>query len=204
MSIKHKKVHRPSGFTLIELLFATAILGFMLTVTLVTFIGVFRFYVWSGVTRTNQSSAREVLDVMARDIAERQVVATSNAGKSVCLAQSSPGNGLPTIQISQTGTTITTQEYSDDLCQNVVANSTKTISNPSMNVTFLEFQKIEGALNNPILTGPNANQLRPSVEINITITNGTVDPVLNNCRAGDTFCDQAKFVTAVTQRQNSQ
>lgn len=200
-----KKITLPNGFTLIELIFATAILGFMLTITLTTFIGVFRFYVWSGVTRTNQSAARELLSQIARDVAERNIVSVgdniNNQFTSVCLAQTTPGSEITTIKIKLTGTTVTTTEYSDNTCTGT-PGTTKIISNQTMNISSLGFEKIDGALNNPLLL-PSANQqlLRSSLQIRLTTTNGIVDPSSGKCRPADNFCDQSSYITAITERQ---
>lgn len=69
-STNHSKT---KGFTLIELLFATIILGVMLTMTITTFIGVFRFYTWAGTTRVNQQNARQIIDDISRLISSRTV-----------------------------------------------------------------------------------------------------------------------------------
>lgn len=207
--MKKKNTHS-SGFTLIELLFATAILGFMLTITLTTFIGVFRFYVWSGVTRTNQSASRELLSTITRDVAERNIVSVGNTingqNTSVCLAQTTPGSTITTIKLEQAGTTITSTQYSDNTCSSPIAGTTVVISNPTMNVSSLGFEKIDGALNNPLLSSPDPSQqllLRSSLQIRLTTTNGTVDTTTGKCRPADSFCDQSSYVTAVTERQGS-
>jgi prepilin-type N-terminal cleavage/methylation domain-containing protein len=75
--ITHKKNIRKNGFTLVELLFACAILGFMLTITLTTFIGVFRFYLWARTTRTTQEAARQTLNTITREVQSNQISSAS-------------------------------------------------------------------------------------------------------------------------------
>ena len=219
--IKFKKQvsHKQNqGFTLIELLFATVILGTMITLTMITFIGVFRFYIWSRTTRNNQIAARQVMETMTREIEGSVVIDDSgNADKKrLCLKNTTTGKGKKigllsnaaggefTFAAGTTGsaTTIYSQEFTVELVNGVLIcetaqNTTPTaISNPNMKVSILQFNFINTSINS---TYPSLNpaQFRESTTIDMTVVNGTVDPATNKCKIGDNFCDVASYTTAV-------
>jgi len=194
-----QKPDLPQGFTMIELLFSTAILGFMLSMTIITFIGVFRFYVWAGTIRTNQSSARELMDTITREIASKKILSTS--GSSICLVDPSQDIPSTSVQILREGTTVKRNLYSSSGACSGGAIS-ESISNPSLRVTELVFVKIDGAVNNPYVTGPNSSLLHRSATIKMTIVNGTPDKGTKKCKPADNFCDVANYSTAVTERNS--
>lgn len=200
-TISSQHTRKPKGFTLIELVFATAILGFMLTITLTTFIGVFRFYVWAGTTRTNQESARQVMDVMSREIASKKIV-SSRDPSVICLADPTIPNPTVYDAIVLAGSQIEKRTYTNDQC-NEGDVLVEVISNQNLRVSVLNFVIINGALNNPL--GGNLNPkralLHKSATINMTIVNSQ-NPGITQCPPGDNFCDVASYVTAVTERNN--
>jgi len=183
-----------NGFTLVELLFACAILGFMLTITLVTFIGVFRFYIWSRTTRTTQEAARQVLNTMTRNIQDRKIYQITGSGQNLCLNSVTPTVNEKSSEIYLDTTThvVAQQPFADVNCQNSSASPT-IISPQSVAITALKFTQVKGP-------GPSPTT---SVVIDMEVTNGVVDTVGPNagkCRPADNFCDQATFTTAVMQR----
>ena len=222
--IKFKKLARQKqnqGFTLIELLFATVILGTMITLTMITFIGVFRFYIWSRTTRNNQIAARQVMETMTREIEGSVVIDDSGNGdkKRLCLKDPTTGKGKKigllsnaaggefTFAAGTTGsaTTIYSQEFTVELVNGVLIcetaqNTTPTaISNPNMKVSILQFNFINTSINS---TYPSLNpaQFRESTTIDMTVVNGgviTSGPDSGKCKIGDNFCDIAKYSTAV-------
>lgn len=185
------------GFTLIEFLFATALLGFMLSMTIVTFIGVFRFYIWAGTTRTNQASARQVMDTMTREIASHRIV--SAAANSICLVD--PNTPSPTTSkaiLLNDSNVIETQDYSDGTCSTAVGDA-KIISNDNLKVTSLVFTLVTESIS-PTRNSGNSLAFRQSAIINMSITNNSPGGSLT-CSPGDNFCDQADFLTAISERQ---
>jgi prepilin-type N-terminal cleavage/methylation domain-containing protein len=192
ISIQNNRTTR-RGFTLVELLFACAILGFMLTITLVTFIGVFRFYLWSRTTRTTQEASRQVLNTMTREIQARQIVSPVG-GSSLCLKDPVATPTEKSLKLFLRANTIQTQSYTDVACQNATAGSAPTIiSANAVSITSLTFAQVNGP-------GPDVAK---SVTIDMQATNGipeTTGPNAGKCRPTDNFCDQASFTTAVMQR----
>ncbi|MCX6805810.1 MAG: type II secretion system protein [Patescibacteria group bacterium] len=211
--VSHKK---NQGFTLIELLFATVILGTMITLTMITFIGVFRFYIWSRTTRNNQIAARQVMETMTREIEGSAVIDDSgNADKKrLCLKNTTTGKGKKIGLLSSTNgteftfpvgtasnaTTIYSQEFVATAtgCTTPVGTATA-ISNPNMKVSKLEFNFINTSINTSYLIA-NPAQFRESTTIDMTVVNGaviTTGPDSGECKVGDNFCDIAKYSTAV-------
>ena len=221
--IKLKKLvsHKQNqGFTLIELLFATVILGTMITLTMITFIGVFRFYIWSRTTRNNQIAARQVMETMTREIGANAVIGLGDDNRRICLKDPTTGNGRKIgllddnkQQFSNGATLSSTTIYSQKFQITIVNNkpgcntpetgSTATaISNPSMKVSNLQFNFINTSINS---TYPSLNpaQFRESTTIDMTVVNGgviTTGPDTGKCKVGDNFCDVASYSTAVTGR----
>jgi prepilin-type N-terminal cleavage/methylation domain-containing protein len=220
--IKFKKLARhkqKQGFTLIELLFATVILGTMITLTMITFIGVFRFYIWSRTTRNNQIAARQAMETMTREIEGSVVVDDSgNADKKrLCLKDPTTGKGKKIGLLSNTNgivgsefegtsgstTTIYSQEFTITAagCTVAVGPVTAILSTvqTNMKVSNLQFNFINTSINS---TYPSLNpaQFRESTTIDMTVVNGAVDPDTNICKIGDNFCDVASYSTAVTGR----
>jgi prepilin-type N-terminal cleavage/methylation domain-containing protein len=219
--IKFKKLvsqKQKQGFTLIELLFATVILGTMITLTMITFIGVFRFYIWSRTTRNNQIAARQAMETMTREIEANAVIDDSgNADKKrLCLKDPTTGKGKkigllssPTGQeftgTSGSTTTIYSQEFQITIVNNKpgcnipkVDSTATAISNANMKVSELKFNFINTSINS---TYPSLNpaQFRESTTIDMTVVNGAVDST-DRCKVGDNFCDVASYSTAVTGR----
>ena len=221
--IKFKKLvsqKQKQGFTLIELLFATVILGTMITLTMITFIGVFRFYIWSRTTRNNQIAARQAMETMTREIEGSVVIDDSGNGdkKRLCLKDPTTGKGKKIGLLGATGTeftfatgitgsatTIYSQEFTLELVNGVLIcktaqNTTPTaISNPNMKVSILQFNFINTSINS---TYPSLNpaQFRESTTIDMTVVNGgviTSGPDSGKCKIGDNFCDVASYTTAV-------
>jgi len=224
--VSHKQ---KQGFTLIELLFATVILGTMITLTMITFIGVFRFYIWSRTTRNNQIAARQVMETMTREIDANAVIDDSGNGdkKRLCLKDPTTGNGKKIGLLSSTNgvvgteftfaagtsgsaTTIYSQKFQITIvnnkpsCNTPETGSTATaISNPNMKVSILQFNFINTSINS---TYPSLNpaQFRESTTIDMTVVNGGVIISTGDdngkCKIGDNFCDVASYSTAVTGR----
>lgn len=188
--IQKKELGR-NGFTLVELLFACAILGFMLTITLVTFIGVFRFYIWSKTTRTTQEASRQVLTTMTREIQSRQISSVRDNGTFLCLKDPS-SISQPSYSISLDKGRILTHGYSDKDCSTVLAGSVSTISAQTITVSNLKFTQVNGPTISPLIVPAK------SVTIDMQVTNGNA--VNGVCAPADNFCDQATFTTAVMQR----
>jgi prepilin-type N-terminal cleavage/methylation domain-containing protein len=220
--IKFKKLvsqKQKQGFTLIELLFATVILGTMITLTMITFIGVFRFYIWSRTTRNNQIAARQAMETMTREIEGSVVIDDSGNGdkKRLCLKNPTTGKGKKIGLLSNTNgivgsefertsgstTTIYSQEFTITAagCTVAVGDPTAILSTvqTNMKVSNLQFNFINTSINS---TYPSLNpaQFRESTTIDMTVVNGAVDPATNKCKVGDNFCDVASYITAVTGR----
>ena len=226
--IKLKKLvsqKQNQGFTLIELLFATVILGTMITLTMITFIGVFRFYIWSRTTRNNQIAARQVMETMTREIDANAVIGLGDDNRRICLKDPTTGNGKKIGLLSSTNgvlgaeftfagatasaTTIYSQKFQITIvnnkpgCNIPEAGSTATaISNANMKVSELKFNFINTSINS---TYPSLNpaQFRESTTIDMTVVNGgviTTGPDTGKCKVGDNFCDVASYSTAVTGR----
>ena len=217
--IKFKKLvsqKQKQGFTLIELLFATVILGTMITLTMITFIGVFRFYIWSRTTRNNQIAARQAMETMTREIEANAVIDDSGNldKKRLCLKDPTTGKGkkiglLSTATgqeftfaagTSGSATTIYSQEFTVTAtgCTTAVGSATA-ISNANMKVSILQFNFINTSINS---TYPSLNpaQFRESTTIDMTVVNGgviTSGPDSGKCKIGDNFCDVASYTTAV-------
>ncbi len=203
---------KTKGFTLIELLFATIILGVMLTMTITTFIGVFRFYTWAGTTRVNQQNSRQIMDDISRLISSRTVNTNTAASamnqdgsySSLCLY----GVGQESIKISLNYGNILTNKVTvdryadtDDDCTGTLISRREISDNINTKVTKLEFIVVYGALNNSIYTNnPDDPSLKKSVEYTIDVINGTPSQGTDNCRAGDNFCDKASYTSAVSER----
>lgn len=222
--IKFKKIvsHKQNkGFTLIELLFATVILGTMITLTMITFIGVFRFYIWSRTTRNNQIAARQTMETMTREIEGSVVIDDSgNADKKrLCLKNPTTGKGKKIGLLSSTAgaeftftagttgsaTTIYSQEFTVELVNGVLGCKTAqglatAISNTNMKVSKLEFNFINTSINTSYLSA-NPAQFRESTTIDMTVVNGGViigtGDDNGKCKVGDNFCDVASYSTAV-------
>lgn len=212
---KTKSKHSTTkGFTLIELLFATIILGVMLTMTITTFIGVFRFYTWAGTTRVNQQNSRQIMDDISRLISSRKVNTNTSAStrnpdgsySSLCLY----GEGQESVKISLNyyiwlTNKVTIDRYPDgvDDCTGAPSSTREISDNINTKVTRLEFVVIYGALNNSIYNDPNPvvqSSLKKSVEFTIDVINGTPSQGSDNCRVGDNFCDKTSYTSAVTER----
>lgn len=227
--IKFKKLvsHKQNqGFTLIELLFATVILGTMITLTMITFIGVFRFYIWSRTTRNNQIAARQVMETMTREIDANAVIGLGDDNRRICLKDPTTGNGRKIGLLSNTngvlGTeftfaagatasaaTIYSQEFQITIVNNKpgcnipkVGSIATAISNINMKVTDLKFNFINTSINGTY-SADNPAQFRESTTIDMTVVNGgviTTGPDSGKCKVGDNFCDIASYTTAVTGR----
>jgi len=193
------KVHTRKGFTLVELLFSIAILGFMLTITLSTFIGVFRFYNWSKTTRTTQQSARDTLDIITREVRSGKVF-TINSDK-LCINRTDGfiinGQLVGSERIDLNDTQQFQIKYFKDAdCPGSSATplDTVAISSPNVKVTDLVFRSVLGP---EFTTNPSTPATR-SVIVFFNVINGT--PVSGECAPGDNFCDKAAFTTAVMER----
>lgn len=193
-SIARQLTKNTQGFTLIELVFATTLLGIMLTLILSTFIGVFRFYVWAGTTRVNQEYSRQLIDDISRTIQTKKITSVGAAPSNICLSNYDT-EPIGSTKIQLDGTVVNNYSYNTIDCTGAVV-STKAISNPNMKINTLNFVMIYGAYNN---VEPAAT-LKKSTTIQMTTTNGIVDPTTLKCRVGDNFCDQATFNTAVSER----
>lgn len=214
---KTKSKHSTTkGFTLIELLFATIILGVMLTMTITTFIGVFRFYNWAGTTRINQQNSRQIMDDISRLVASRTVninASTRNLDgtySGLCLINEGGGSirldsgQLLAIQLGSANPTYKVTEYSypnNPNCNSTYDSFREISDNINTKVTKLEFDIVYGALNNSIYTSdPNDPKLKRSVEFTIDVINGTPIQGTNDCKVGDNFCDKATYTSAVSER----
>lgn len=202
------------GFTLIELLFATIILGVMLTMTITTFIGVFRFYTWAGTTRVNQQNARQIMDDISRLIASRKVNTNTPAStrkpdgtySSLCFY----GEGQESIKISLNYGNFLTNKVTVDRyaetendCVGQLISRGEISDNINTKVTKLEFVVVYGALNNSIYSNSDPDiqaNLKKSVEFTIDVINGTPSQGTDNCMVGDNFCDKASYTSAVSER----
>ena len=208
-------LHNNKGFTLIELLFATIILGVMMTMTITTFIGVFRFYTWAGTTRINQQNSRQIMDDISRLIASRTVndgaiVQNPNGTySSLCLVNEGgesirlDSGQLLAQKLGSTDPTykVTVYSYDNPNCESEFDSFKEISDNINTKVTKLEFDILYGALNNNIYTSdPDDPRLKRSVEFTIDVINGTPIPGTNDCKVGDNFCDKATYTSAVSER----
>ncbi len=201
--------YNKSGFTLIELVFATAILGTMLILVTTTFIGVFRFYVWAGNTRTSQAASRVVMDTITQLVTARHI--QSVTGNSMCLAAASSTTGTKTLLISFDEQDATHQIFSQEFpgrdCNTTPQNTPSTkkaLSPTNLRVSTLTFTEVNGAYSNGFTdpANPNNKLLHKSVIINMSVVNGQADSS-GNCINGDNFCNIATYQTAATERQNN-
>lgn len=188
----HNKNSRKNGFTLVEILFACAILGFMLTITLTTFVGVFRFYLWSRTTRTAQESARQVLGTISKAIQGNAIVSANNSSLCLNSTQATATEKSLKIFLDTTDNKIKQQAYFAKDCAGSVLGQLTIISASNVDITYLSFTGVSGP----------GGAVTKSVVVNMQVTNGTpvmVDGTLR-CRPSDNFCDQATFTTAAMQR----
>lgn len=188
-----------SGFTLIEFLFATVLISVMLTIVLTTFIGVFRFYVWSSTTRNNQSYTRDLLDSIGREVRSHKIYSATTS--EICLSKSNPSSIQKTEKIYLQNNKVLLQEYSGDNCTSPLIGVEKSISNPALSVNQLDFLVINGALNSDSFISAHPEFLRKSVTINLKVTNGIL--VSGACAPTDPFCDQVQYVTAENENNSS-
>ena len=195
------------GFTLIEHLFSIIILGFMLTIVMTTFVGVFRFYVWSTTTRNNQAYARQTLDTVTREISSHRIyydtATKTNPDTAICLVDPNDPNPTLSEAISFTNSTVVIEQHNNGTCTSVISGSTKVISNPNMNVLSDVLKSNFMLINNSINNSYNPQGYHKSVVINMTVVNGVLSSSTNSCRSGDVFCDKSVFVTATIERQTS-
>lgn len=185
-------LNETKGFTIIELVFATTLLGIMLTLILSTFVGVFRFYVWAGTTRVNQEYARQLVDDISRTIQTKKIYSATTG--SICL-NNYVTDPIGSTKIELVGTVVNYNNYNVYDCSGA-ASSIQAVSNPNLKINNLNFTKVYGAYNN---SEPDTG-LKNSAIIYLKTTNGIVDPATTKCRLGDNFCDQAEFITAVSER----
>jgi prepilin-type N-terminal cleavage/methylation domain-containing protein len=187
-----KTTHR-GGFTLIELVFAIALLGFMLTITLSTFIGVFRFYNWSNTTRQSQQQARTLLETLTREIRLKKVV--SSTGNSICLRPVDQPATSESINLSSNNVVMQTFGTAD--CSGVGGTST-TLNGPRLVVQSLSFGIVYGAQGIPVVAG--GTKINPTVVIGLNTIIGNAVALPGGgigCATTDNFCSTAKYNTAV-------
>ncbi len=196
-----KKIIQNKGFTLIELLFSIALIGFMLTIMLTTFIGVFRFYNWSKTTRNTQVVARDVLDTITKEVRSGKIVSAS--GSSMCINRTDGyivnGTQVKTEVISVVSSQFQIEYYSDVSVANcnklTQIGSPVPISPPNVKISNSKFSLVTGP---KLPTGSNIIQPK-SVVVSFTVVNGKV-AADGKCAPGDNFCDLATFTTAVMER----
>ena len=144
------------GFTLIELIFATVIISMMFTIIISTFIGVLRFYTWSGITRKNQESTRQLVDLTTRLINANQIGYIDPSGSSICLVPTNPSSDSLPFTISLQGNSVVYQKYRipvgtinniNDYCppSNTSAEPQIAISDPAMKISLLKFDLVMGS-----------------------------------------------------------
>ncbi len=192
------KIIQKNGFTLIELLFSIALIGFMLTIMLTTFIGVFRFYNWSKTTRNTQVAARSVMDIITKEVRAGKITATYGGGMCVNRTDGFLINDIP-VKSELINTNPTNQfqiQYFSNLdCYapgGVTPIRTDTISSSTVNIINPNFTLVNG----PVSGVSNAPK---SVVVSFTVVNGT--PAADGkCTPSDNFCDTANFTTAVMER----
>lgn len=190
------KTTQNSGFTLIELLFSIALIGFMLTIMLTTFIGVFRFYNWSKTTRNTQVVARNVLDIITKEVRTGKIYGSS--GSFICINRTD-GFSVSDIQVKSEKISVVSnqfqiQYYSGINCStSTLLTPTNIISPSNMTITNSSFSVVNGPNVDSVKNPPN------SVVVTFTVVNGK--PAADGkCTPGDNFCDLATFTTAVMER----
>jgi prepilin-type N-terminal cleavage/methylation domain-containing protein len=213
MSIKRHNTR--GGFTLIELLFAMALLGFMLTITVTTFIGVFRFYNWSNYTRQTQQQSRNLVETITREIRFQKVVSTGkdtpssvtiDYDNSICL--NDPTDTQKSKKILQhfaPRVEVIKVEYNRANCNTspsinppLVANSTVLGGGNQLRIGRLSFEQVYGATGPP---APGASQIDPSVIVDLRVATGANAVAATGggyvCDPLDNFCGTANFTTVV-------
>ncbi len=192
------KIIQKNGFTLIELLFSIALIGFMLTIMLTTFIGVFRFYNWSKTTRTNQIEARKVMDIITKDVRSGKIAATYGGGICINRTDGLLINDIPVkseLINTNSASQFQIQYFSNIDCYSSAGPSvirTDTITSSNIKITNPNFIPVSGPISG-VVNPPK------SVVITFTVVNGT--PAADGkCAPGDNFCDTATFTTAVMER----
>lgn len=199
----NKKIIQNSGFTLIELLFSIALIGFMLTIMLTTFIGVFRFYNWSKTTRNTQVAARSTLDTITKEIRTGKIYSVTGSKMCVNRTDGLVINSLPVKSelIQLNGTRFEILYFSGDNCSvsggstllqtDVVSSADVKFATP---VSGSVFRLVKG----PAPDTPT-NPKPQSVIVSFRAVNG--QPAADGkCAPSDNFCDISTFTTAVMER----
>ncbi len=196
---QNNRTRSSQGFTLIELIFSIALISFMLTTVLVTFLGVFRFYLWSQTINANQISSRQLLTNLSKDI-QSGVVDSAGVG-SICINTPNSIEAKSIYYFLDVNHQVHKKLISSPNCNPLNLVSEEIISNPTLTVDRLDFGVVRGATGNSC-SSPTTDckpPLRQSVTINLDITNGFPDAVTGKCKPGDNFCNQASFITAVNE-----
>lgn len=198
---------KKSGFTLIELLFALALLGFMLTIGISTFIGVFRFYNWSTNIRQSQQQARSLMETLTREIRLQKVVRTYQAvppgvtidyDNGICLNSPEDPQKSKSILLHFSGRIeVIKTEYTQSNCVSSSALTPTVIAGgDQLRVGRLSFSQVFGA--RPVA---GTIQVDPSVIIDLRVATGARAEVAPGggftCPPADSFCGTANFITAV-------
>ncbi len=183
------------GFTLIELIFSIALISFMLTTVLVTFLGVFRFYLWSQTVNANQIASRQLLANLTKDIQSGIIYSTSDG--SICI-NTPNSTATKSIYYILSENKVSKKIFSTPNC-NLSLISEEIVSNPSLTINRLAFSIANGATGNRCLVTACTPPLRRSVTINLDVTNGLPDTTTGKCKPSDNFCNQESFVTAANE-----
>ena len=185
-----------NGFTLIELIFSIALISFMLTTVLVTFLGVFRFYLWSQTINANQISSRQLLTNITKDI-QSGVVDSAGAG-SICINTPNSIEAKSIYYFLDANHQVHKKLLGSPSCSPLNLVSEEIVSNPSLTINLLDFAVVRGATGNRCLSSICTPPLRQTVTINLEVTNGLPDTT-GKCKPSDNFCNQAFFITAANE-----
>ncbi len=204
--MRKRMINSQPGFTVLELTFAIVVIGVMMAIVLSTILGMLRFYNFASVIRQNQAAGRQVLDDIDRQVRFATLITPDDTAPNnspvLCVADTknqqvfrydlvgpASAQSVQKTTLSYTGAAIPTNCNSGN--PNLTPVGLPTIITPTtMHVKALTFTKTGGAR---IVSNPEAT----AVVTTLQFINGTADPKTNTCRAGDIYCSQLQFVTAV-------
>lgn len=183
-----------NGFTFIELLFAITLLGFMITMVMTTFIGIFRIYAWSNITTNNQFLARQTMDNLNREIASSTSIVTTGPNTALCYKDYNSN----TYKIYVNNRVLKKDSYNPTTpnCTGTPTLSAN-FSSPDMPVKSITFTNLTTQINSSY-TG----NFQQAVVVKIEVINylGTVPAVFSGCGTS-IYCSVVQYDSASSRRK---
>lgn len=215
---RHLKKH--PGFTFIELLFAIVVMGTMFGLALVVFVGMLRFYVFSGYVRQNQENGRNVLDSISREIRYGQLVYPTDPGVAdpnmICVYSNSTKKVIyygfdPTKQVLERGESKATFESLKDAIDSGVCSATTTPgliddNSPIGSVKNILPKNMWAADFSALRTQGAAlanNENEAALVIKLSFITKATQPVSGVCDVRDIYCNKNTYTTAVQIQGNN-